>query len=97
MLDPPSRKIALILFSAISCCAFCTRAARSSRVIGLTPAVIGLSVARAGCVPPTAEGACALVEACSADLSDVALAESEAEGEGEHPAMPRPRPAAVPV
>ena len=51
MLDPPSRKIALILFSFIRRCAFSTRALRSSRVIGAMPAVIGLSAAMAGWGP----------------------------------------------
>src|SRR5687768_14228146 len=75
MLDPPSRKIALILFSFIRRCAFCTRALRSSRVIGAMPAVIGLSAAMAGCGPlaaGVADCACALSRACPA----------EAEGEG---------------
>src|SRR5829696_2248565 len=84
MLDPPSRQMALILFAAISCCAFCTRAARCSFVIGVTPAVIDFNALRAGCMPPpAAAGTCA----CCA----------EAEGEGEHAAAPRPRPAAAPV
>src|SRR6185436_13250346 len=90
MLDPPSRTIALILFAAISCCAFCTRAARSSAVIGFTSAVIGLSAASAGCIALLVAGACAcaLRRACPA----------EAEGEGGlHAAVPMPMPAAAPL
>src|SRR5689334_8907717 len=67
MLDPPSSMIALILFCAISCCAFCTRAARSSAVIGLTSPVIGFSAASAGCILPLAAG-CVCADAVSAVL-----------------------------
>jgi hypothetical protein len=60
MLEPPSRKIALILFAAISCCAFCTRAARCSFVMGFTLAVIDFKrrgrMHAAAMTPP---GACA--------------------------------------
>src|SRR5688500_4864494 len=81
MLNPPSRTIALILFSAIKRCAFCTRAARSSRVIGFTSAVIGLSAAIAGCAPEGAVVVCAC--ATSGELLQrVSL---------------RPRPAVAPV
>src|SRR5262245_43428464 len=82
MLDPPSRKIALILFCAISCCAFWTRAARSSFVIGLTSAVIDFNAAIAGCTPELAG-----VAVCACAVSEV----------GVHATAQRPMPAAAPL
>src|SRR5688572_15085378 len=80
MLDPPSRKIAPILFSFIRRCAFCTRAVRSSRVIGAMPAVIGLSAAMAGWGPLVAG-----VADCACAVSGAVL----------QLATPRPSPAAA--
>ncbi len=83
MLEPPSRKMASILFSVINRRAFSIRAFRSSSVIAGTAGVIGLSAAMAaGCWVSVA--GCRL----PADGWDSA-------GAGAHALRPAPNPAAA--